>query len=44
MDVCRELKIPCRSGDIAAGQDACDPATYEGIGAFDFRLFVKSCG
>lgn len=36
LDVCRELKIPCRSGDIAAGQDACDPASYEGIGAFDF--------
>ena len=36
LDVCRELKIPCRSGDIAGGQDACDPATYVGIGTFDF--------
>lgn len=36
LDVCRELKIDCRSGDIAAGQDACDLKTYEGIGTFDF--------
>lgn len=36
LDVCRELKVPCRSGDIHGGQDACDPKTYEGIGKFDF--------
>jgi len=36
LDVCRELNIPCRSSDIRAGQDACDPKSYEGIGAFDF--------
>jgi len=35
-DVCRELGIPCHSGDIAGGQDACDPKTFAGIGTFDF--------
>lgn len=35
-DVCRELKLPCRSGDIRAGADACDPAAFAGLGAFDF--------
>lgn len=32
-DVCRELKIPCRSFDIHGGVDACDPKTYEGVTA-----------
>lgn len=36
LDVCKELGLPCRSSDIAGGADACDPATFEGIGAFDF--------
>jgi hypothetical protein len=36
LDVCRELKIPCRSFDLHTGFDACDPKTYEGIGTFDF--------
>ncbi len=35
-DVCRELRVPCRSGDIAAGADACDPHTFAGTGRFDF--------
>jgi hypothetical protein len=36
LDVCKELGIPCRSGDIRAGLDACDPKTYEDIGTADF--------
>lgn len=36
LDVCRELKLPCRSGDIRAGADACDPKTFAGLGTFDF--------
>jgi hypothetical protein len=36
MEVCRELGVPCRSFDIHAGVDACDPKSYEGIGTFDF--------
>ena len=35
-DVCRELGIGCQSFDIHQGVDACDPASYEGIGTFDF--------
>jgi len=35
-DVCRELQIPCVSGDIHAGFDAADPRSYEPIGRFDF--------
>jgi hypothetical protein len=36
LDVCRELNVPCRSSDIHAGADACDPANYADIGSFDF--------
>jgi hypothetical protein len=35
-DVCRELGIECVSFDIRHGKDACDPASYEEIGGFDF--------
>lgn len=35
-DVCRELGIECVSFDLNAGRDAADPASYAGIGAFDF--------
>lgn len=35
-DVCRELTIPCVSGDIRTGFDACDESSYEGLGTFDF--------
>jgi SAM-dependent methyltransferase len=35
-DVCRELKLSCHSGDVRSGQDACDPATFAGLGTFDF--------
>lgn len=35
-DVCRELTIPCHSGDIRAGADACDPKTFERLGTFEF--------
>jgi hypothetical protein len=35
-DVCRELGIECVSFDLKAGQDASDPASYEGLGCFDF--------
>ena len=35
-DVCRELGIECLSFDIRQGRDACDPASYEGVGQFDF--------
>ena len=35
-DVCRELGIDCVSADIREGFDACDPASYEGQGTFDF--------
>jgi hypothetical protein len=35
-DVCRELGIECISRDIRKGSDACDPATYEGLGRFNF--------
>src|SRR5207244_4762248 len=35
-DVCRELAVPCHSGDVRSGQDACDPKTFQGIGTFDF--------
>ena len=34
-DVCDELGIPCRSSDVYAGIDACDPAAFP-HGAFDF--------
>lgn len=36
MDVCMELRIPCKSGDVRKGFDASDPKSFEGIGAFDF--------
>src|SRR5438270_6862120 len=36
LDVCRELRIPCRSSDLHAGTDACDPRTYAGVGPVDF--------
>lgn len=36
LDVCRELGIPCRSSDIRAGADACDPETFSGIEPVDF--------
>ncbi len=36
LDVCRELGIECRSSDIHAGEDACDPKTFAGIGTFEF--------
>ena len=36
LDVCRELRIPCRSSDIRAGTDACDARTYQGVGPVDF--------
>jgi len=35
-DVCRELSIECASFDLNAGDDAADPASYKGIGSFDF--------
>ncbi len=35
-DVCRELGIECVSFDIHQGRDACDSATYKGVGRFDF--------
>src|SRR5438876_9511121 len=31
-DVCEELGILCRSGDLQTGFDACDPKSFEGIG------------
>jgi SAM-dependent methyltransferase len=36
LDVCRDLRIVCVSFDISNGTDACDPATYERFGSFDF--------
>jgi SAM-dependent methyltransferase len=35
-DVCRELGIECVSFDLRDGTDACDPASYAGLGRFDF--------
>ena len=35
-DVCEELGIECVSFDLNAGQDAADPASYEGLGTFGF--------
>ena len=35
-DVCQELGIQCVSFDIRQGKDACDPASYTGLGEFDF--------
>lgn len=35
-DVCAELGIECVSADIREGFDACDPASYTGLGTFDF--------
>jgi SAM-dependent methyltransferase len=35
-DVCRELKLPCRSADLRAGADACNPAAFADLGTFDF--------
>lgn len=36
MDVCKDLGVACRSGDLHGGGDACDPKAFAGIGAFDF--------
>jgi hypothetical protein len=35
-DVCRELGIPCRAGDIHLGFDACDPSGFPYRETFDF--------
>lgn len=35
-DVCWEMGIPCRSFDLQSGRDAADPASYQGLGRFDF--------
>lgn len=35
-DVCRELRIPCLSGDIRAGFDACNGNNFQNLGPFDF--------
>ncbi|MEO1618701.1 MAG: hypothetical protein AAFV88_22820 [Planctomycetota bacterium] len=35
-DVCRELQIMCTSMDIRFGDDAADPASYQGFGKVDF--------
>lgn len=35
-DVCRELEIDCQSFDLKSGFDACEPASYLGIGNVDF--------
>lgn len=35
-DVCRELGIPCMTGDIHQGFDACDPQAFPSGGTFDF--------
>lgn len=35
-DVCRELGVECVSFDLRLGQDAADPASYAGLGEFDF--------
>lgn len=35
-DVCRELAIPCQSGDIHRGFDACDPAGFGDHRKFGF--------
>ena len=37
-DVCRALGIACFSGDIKDGFDACDEASYAGLGTFDFIM------
>lgn len=35
-DVCRELGVACVAGDLRGGFDAADPASYAGLGRFDF--------
>jgi hypothetical protein len=35
-DVCQELGIPCMTGDIHQGFDACDPAAFPSGETFDF--------
>lgn len=35
-DVCKELKLFCKSGDIRLGFDALDPRNYEAVEPFDF--------
>jgi hypothetical protein len=35
-EVCRTLKIPCRSADLKSGFDACDPSNYPAGRQFDF--------
>jgi hypothetical protein len=35
-DVCLELGVECVSKDIRSGFDAADPASYVGLGTFDF--------
>ena len=40
LDVCRELRIACTSGDIHQGFDACEPANFYGESAlFERRSF-----
>lgn len=35
-DVCRDLRIPCTSGDLRSGFDAGDARSFEGLPQFDF--------
>ncbi len=35
-DVCRELRLFCKSGDVRTGFDASDPKSYAGLEPFDF--------
>jgi hypothetical protein len=35
-DVCDEMGIPCLTGDIHEGFDACDPAMFSAVDTFDF--------
>ncbi|HBE67804.1 MAG TPA: hypothetical protein DDW52_06615 [Planctomycetaceae bacterium] len=35
-DVCRELRLKCTNMDIKLGQDAADPACYQGLEPVDF--------
>src|SRR3954454_21832713 len=35
-DVCSELGIRCTSLDLRSGFDASDPASFSGLGTFDF--------
>ena len=42
-DVCKELGIACWSGDIHAGFDLCDPASFHGEGATLHRRTFDFC-